>query len=114
MLNKNPTSSVPRIFGALSDETRFAIVERLMAEGELPAGEIGSGFDISAPAISRHLNVLNDAGVVQKRTSGQQRLYSVRPQAIEQVCAWAISHREFWEASLTRLEAALMKETTRK
>lgn len=107
-------SQLPNLFGALSDPTRFEIVERLMKDGELSAGEIHEGFDISKPAISRHLGVLNDAGVLNRRINGQQRLYSVRPQAIESVCSWAIGHREFWEASLNRLETALMEEINRK
>ena len=105
---------LPTLFSALSDPTRFEIVERLIRDGETTAGDIHRRFDISKPAISRHLGVLNDAAIVQRRVSGQQRLYSVRPQAIEQVCAWAIGHREFWETSLNRLETALMEEMNRK
>ncbi len=107
-------SFLPGIFSSLSDPTRFAIVERLLKEGELNAGALQDGFDISAPAISRHLNVLTKAGVLNRRTAGQQRLYSVRPQSIEAICAWTISHREFWQGSLDRLEHALLKEMDKK
>lgn len=100
-----------RIFGALSDETRFSIVEKLMRDGELPAGALVAMADVSAPAISRHLKVLVASGLLKRRVSAQKRLYSVRPEAIEAVSAWTMSHREFWEASLDRLEAALKKET---
>lgn len=103
-------SALPPIFAALSDPNRFAIVERLMSEGELSAGEISYAFDISAPAISRHLSVLHDAGLVRRRAMRQQRLYSVEPGAIRKVSDWTLDHRAFWEASLTRLEAALQEE----
>ena len=101
---------LPDIFAALSDPTRFAIIERLLDEGELPAGAFQEDFKISAPAISRHLRVLNDAGLVHKRVRKQQRLYSARPDTFEQIGNWAMSHREFWEGSLKRLEAALAQE----
>lgn len=107
-------STLPDLFSALSDPTRFAIVERLMREGELPAGKIGEDFPISAPAVSRHLDVLLRAGVVDRRVSAQSRIYRVRPEAIEAISAWTISHKDFWENSLRRLEQALAKEMTRK
>ena len=105
---------LPALFAALGEPTRFAIVERLMAEGEQSAGTIGAGTSISAPAVSRHLKVLREAGLVQRRVDRQQRLYSVRPEAVEGISAWAMSHREFWSASLGRLERALIEEMNRR
>ena len=107
-------SSLPATFAALGDSTRFAIVERLLNEGELSAGTLLEGFEISPPAVSRHLKVLREAGVVSQRVDQQRRLYSVRPEAVEAISAWTISHREFWEAGLKRLEQALMEEMKRK
>lgn len=107
-------SNLPQTFAALGDSTRFAIVERLLKEGELSAGEINEGQEISAPAISRHLKVLREAGIIEQRIDRQRRLYSVRPQAVESISAWTQSHREFWQASLKRLEAALLREMSRK
>jgi len=107
-------SSLPATFAALGDSTRFAIVERLLNEGELSAGALLEGVTISPPAVSRHLKVLREAGVIAQRIDRQRRLYSVRPEAVEAISAWTISHREFWEASLKRLEAALMEEVKRK
>ena len=107
-------SDLPKLFAALSDQTRFAIVERLMSEGELPAAQIQGDFPISPPAISRHLSVLRKAGIVARRVDKQRRLYRVCPEAIEEINAWAISHRDFWEKSLERLEAALLAEMEKK
>ncbi len=101
-------------FAALGDATRFAIVERLLQQGELPAGELQSVGQISAPAISRHLKVLRKAGVVEQRIDAQRRLYSVRPEAVQAIGAWSMSYREFWQKSLDRLEAALLQESTKK
>lgn len=101
---------LPHLFQALADPTRFAIVERLLAEGELPVAQLRDGLTISAPAVSRHLNVLSDAGLLARRAQGQQRFYSVRPEAMRDISDWTISHRVFWQTSLDRLEAAILKE----
>lgn len=106
--------ALPATFAALGDPTRFAIVERLLVEGELSAGEINEGVAISPPAVSRHLKVLREAGVIEQRVDAQRRIYAVRPEAVRTISAWTMSHREFWQASLDRLEAALVKEMQKK
>lgn len=103
-------SNLAQTFSALGDETRFAIVEKLLSQGEQSAGELQSVADISAPAISRHLKVLRTAGVIRQRVDHQRRMYSVEPIAIQAVNAWVEYHRKFWEAGLDRLEIALNKE----
>lgn len=97
-------------FAALGDPVRLGIVERLLNEGELSAGELQDGLAISPPAVSRHLKVLRGAGVLAQRVDAQRRLYSVRPEAVQAIGAWTMSHREFWQASLDRLEDALERE----
>lgn len=97
-------------FSALGDKTRFAIVERLLTEGELSAGVLQEVADISAPAISRHLKVLREAGLITQRVDRQRRIYAVDPSALQAVNAWIEYHRKFWERSLDRLEEALMLE----
>ena len=99
-----------KTFSALGDETRFTIVERLLTEGALSAGQLQSVADISAPAISRHLKVLREAGVIQQRIDRQHRIYSVVPETVQAINAWVEYHRRFWEASLDRLERALDEE----
>jgi DNA-binding transcriptional ArsR family regulator len=103
-------TAITTTFAALGDATRLAIVERLLKEGELPAGAFNAEAGISAPAISRHLKVLREAGVVAQRIDAQRRLYSVRPEAVQSISAWTMSHREFWQASLDRLASALDRE----
>ncbi len=100
-------TNLPQTFAALSDATRFAIVERLLSEGEQSAGALGGVARLSAPAISRHLKVLREAGVIDQRIAGQHRIYAVRPEAIQAIAAWTMDHRAFWEGSLNRLETAL-------
>lgn len=112
MLNNNP-SSLPELFAALGDPTRFAIIERLLSEGEVAAGDLSARFAISAPAISRHLAVLHKAGLVQRRAERQRRLYAVSPDGMKVLATWTLSHREFWEASLTRLDALMALEEKR-
>ena len=102
--------SLTQTFAALADETRFALVERLLRHGELPAGDLVSQASISAPAESRHLKVLRDAGVIKRRAEGTKRYFSVRPEAMQAISGWTIDHRAFWEAGLDRLEAALASE----
>ena len=103
---KNLTNS----FAALADPVRFAIVDRLLKEGELSAGEIGEEFAISKPAISQHLNVLHDTGLIQRRKQAQRRMYSVHPEGLQAITNWIDEARKFWEASLDRLEKALQQD----
>lgn len=103
-------TNLPQTFAALSDATRFAVVEQLMQEGELPAGAISAGVQISAPAMSRHLKVLREAGLIRQRVAGTHRLYSVRPEALQSISDWTIQHRAFWQGGLDRLHDFLSKE----
>ncbi len=97
-------------FAALGDATRFAIVEKLLKEGEMPAGSLQDVGAISAPAISRHLKVLREACIIAQRIDKQRRMYSVRAQAVRSIGEWALDYREFWQTSLDRLETALLSE----
>jgi DNA-binding transcriptional ArsR family regulator len=95
------------VFGALSDPIRLAIVERLLREGERSAGEIAEPFPVSKPAISKHLRVLEDAGLIERRVERQWRVCRVRPEAIRAVDDWMKQYRIFWEGSFDRLDALL-------
>lgn len=76
------------VFAALSDDTRFAIVNRLLKDGELPVGAIAAPFSVTAPAISRHLRVLETAGLVERRIDRQRRMIRVRPEALRVINEW--------------------------
>lgn len=110
----NNAAHISATFAALGDPTRFAIVERLLQEGEQSAGALLNAAPISPPAISRHLKVLRKAGIITQRIDAQRRLYSVRPEAVQTISAWTESHRDFWQASLDRLDALLQQEMSRK
>jgi DNA-binding transcriptional ArsR family regulator len=99
--------AVTDVFGALADPTRLAIVERLLKEGERSAGEIAAPFAISKPAISKHLRVLEDAGLIERRIDRQWRVCRIRPEAIRVIDDWMEKYRAFWDASFDRLERLL-------
>src|ERR1700744_1170177 len=101
-------------FAALSDPTRRAIVERLVTRGELAAGEIAEPFDISLPAISRHLRVLEEAGLVERRAAKQKRLIRAKPETLALAQDWIDRQRAHWNAALDRLEAAIAADTTKR
>lgn len=75
----------------------------LIASAELSAGEIASHFEVTRPAISQHLSVLKEAGLVAERREGTKRLYSVRPQGLEELRSFL---ETFWSARLRRLQLA--------
>jgi DNA-binding transcriptional ArsR family regulator len=96
-------------FTALSDPTRRDIVE-LLARGEQAAGEIGSHFPISAPAVSQHLKALRKSGLVRVRVEGQRRVYSLDPNGFAAMDQWFARMRRFWSGRLDALEQALEGE----
>lgn len=104
-------TNLSTIFDALSDPTRLAIVEQLMQAGEQAAGSLASPFDISKPAISRHLRILEDAGIVEHRIDRQWRRYRIRPESIQAVDTWIDRYRRFWGDALDRLEQILLDGT---
>jgi len=94
-------------FGALSDPIRLSIVERLARSGEMSAGDIAGAYAISLPAISRHLGVLERAGLVERRVDRKWRRFRLRPEAVGAAHDWFEQHRVFWEGSLDRLATVL-------
>jgi DNA-binding transcriptional ArsR family regulator len=95
------------VFEALADPTRRRIVE-LLAEEERSVGDLASHFPSSRPAISKHLRVLREAGVVDSRA--QRRIYRLEPEALGEAEGWLARHRKFWEQRLDALEARLKEE----
>ncbi len=89
---------------ALADPTRRAILARL-AEGEATVNEIAEPFDMSLPAISRHLKVLESAGLISRSREAQWRPCKLEPQALKNVDEWLDYYRRFWGGSFDRMDA---------
>lgn len=102
------TDRLSAIFSALADPTRRAILARL-AEGDATVSELAQPFSISLPAISRHLKVLEQAGLITRTRSAQWRSSSLRTEALREVLDWMEPYRELWDARLDRLDAHLKR-----
>jgi DNA-binding transcriptional ArsR family regulator len=90
------------IFAALADPTRRAILAAL-ASGEATVGELALPFPISGPAISRHLKVLTEAGLIERKVNARWRICSLRPGPMRDAHQWLSGYRRYWEESLDRL-----------
>jgi DNA-binding transcriptional ArsR family regulator len=96
------------IFRALADPTRRAVFERLTV-GEMSVSELKTGFDVSQPAISQHLAVLREAGLVSERREGKYALYRINPEGLAPMVDWIGRYRAFWPSRVDRLKQ-LLKE----
>ncbi|MBD2775223.1 ArsR/SmtB family transcription factor [Iningainema tapete] len=90
------------VFAAIADPTRRAILDRLRT-GEQPVKQLAEPFAMSLPAISQHLQVLCEAGLVKIRKSGRQRLYSLNPEPLKLVSDWIGDYEQFWQEKLEAL-----------
>ena len=112
-----PTDHLSTMFSALADPTRRAILARL-ALGETSVTELAKPFDISGPAISKHLKVLEGAGLITRGREAQWRPCKLEPKALKGVDDWLERYRRLWEQRLDRLEDYLRelqaKEKTEK
>jgi len=97
-------------FNALAEPNRRRILEMIATQGPLAVSKINEHFDISAPAISQHLKVLREAGLLQMQKKAQQRLYSLQPDGVDELWQWLSDMRQFWHARLDTLEAQLNKD----
>jgi len=95
-------------FGALADPTRRAILARL-SKGHASVLELAEPFDMSQPAISKHLKVLERAGLIARGRDAQRRPCHLEPQRLKQAADWLGTYREFWEASYNRLDQYLQE-----
>ena len=94
------------VFGALADPTRRAILSRL-TQGEASVTEIAAPFTVSQPAISRHLKVLEDAGLISRSRKATARLSHLEAEPLREATEWLSGYREFWDESYERLDALL-------
>jgi DNA-binding transcriptional ArsR family regulator len=94
------------VFNAIADPTRRAMLERLRS-GELAAGDLADGFRLSQPALSKHLRVLRDTGLVTVREDGRFRYYALASPALREVADWIGNFESFWPQKLDGLGAHL-------
>jgi DNA-binding transcriptional ArsR family regulator len=94
------------VFGALADPTRRAILARL-AEGDANVAELATPFEMSQPAISRHLKVLERAGLISRSRRATARLSHLEAQPLREATAWLARYRAYWDESYDRLDALL-------
>ena len=90
-------------FAALADPTRRRIVE-MLATRELAAGEIARRFDMTPPAVSQHLKLLRNAGLIHVRRDAQRRIYALDPRGLAELDAWIARYRRFWHDHLDTLD----------
>ena len=98
--------SLDATFSALADPTRRAIIARL-AKGSATVNELAGPFDISLPAISRHLKVLEGAGLIRREIEAQKRRCHLRPESLKEASGWIEDNRRFWSESFDKLDAYL-------
>ncbi|MEO3427583.1 metalloregulator ArsR/SmtB family transcription factor [Pelagibius sp. CAU 1746] len=95
------------LFKALADPTRRALFERLCREGEQTVGALTASAEVSQPAVSKHLAVLKQAGLVRHRHAGRQAHYSARPGALGPLADWTKQMAAFWDGRFDDLETLL-------
>lgn len=96
------------LLAALADETRLQIIDQLARSGQT-AGELAARFPIARPGVSRHLRVLREAGLVEVRTVGRQRVYQLAPEPLSRVDAWLERYRGLWTQRLDALETEVAR-----
>jgi DNA-binding transcriptional ArsR family regulator len=104
-----PTAHLDLTFAALADPTRRAILARL-AEGEATVNELAAPFAVSLPAISRHLKVLERAGLIERDRQGQARPSRLRGQSLDEAAAWIETRKRTWNGRMDRLDAHLRQQ----
>jgi DNA-binding transcriptional ArsR family regulator len=98
------------VFDVVAEPNRRRILD-LLLERERPVGEVVESLGLSQPAVSKHLRILREAGLVEVRGDAQRRLYSVRPQPLRAIDEWLSPYRRMWEARLDDLERYLATMT---
>lgn len=98
------------MFYALSDPTRRKILELLASQGELSATQIYENFTVSPPAISQHLKVLRESGLVKMEKHAQQRLYRINPETVQELEGWSRELMQLWNRRLDTLDEIIKLE----
>ena len=106
---KHSAASLDSTFAALSDPTRRAILARL-ASGEASVGQLAGPFEVSLPAISRHLRVLESAGLIARERQGRERRCRLKAAPLQEAVTWIARYRRFWGRRLDALAAYLEED----
>jgi DNA-binding transcriptional ArsR family regulator len=101
-----PGNQLTAVFGALADPTRRAILARLTS-GDATVAELAAPFPMSQPAISRHLKVLEEAGLISRHRRATARLSHLEAEPLREATEWLARYREYWEESYARLDELL-------
>src|SRR4051812_18708522 len=101
-------TSCMEALAAIADPTRRELLA-LLARGEVAAGELAERFPVSRPAISRHLRVLRESGLVRTRTDGRRRLYALDPAPLRELDAWLEPYRDLWAQRLDALDTEIAR-----
>ena len=112
-INYSHADKLSTAFQALSDPTRRAILSRL-ARGDATVSELMEPFELSQPTISKHLKVLESAGLIEGGRDAQRRPRRLAPHAMQDIAAWIEPFRQQWESRLNNLDSHLAKMTQRK
>jgi len=103
------SKTVQPVFRALADPTRRAIIA-MLAEGERPIAEIAAAFDMTRPAVAKHLAVLRDGDLVAVEQRGRERINRLKPQALRSAADWLNHFSAFWDERLLALKAAVERK----
>jgi len=106
MVIETRAKNLDAVFGALADPTRRAILARL-ASGEATVNELAEPFAMTQPAVSKHLKVLERAGLISRDRDAQRRPSRLEPKRLAEASAWLEQYREFWQTSFARLDDVL-------
>lgn len=94
------------VFRAIADPTRRSIMA-MLANGEHSLGDIASNYEMTRPAVTKHLKILEQGGLVKVRTQGRERLHTLQPEALRSVAKWISFFSQFWDEKLDNLKRAV-------
>ena len=110
---KHQASGMDRTFSALADPTRRAVLQRLMDEPGLSVSELARPLALKLPGLTKHLDVLSDAGLITRVKTGRTVAVNLSPEPMQEAMAWLARYERFWTASLDRLVALVEEDDAR-
>ena len=105
-----PTPDTQPVFRALADPTRRAIIA-MLAEKPRTIGEVASAFEVTRPAIAKHLKILEEGDVIRVAVNGRERINSLNPEALKRAADWLAVFDRFWDVRLAKLKAEVEKNS---